>query len=65
VFATLYYEAAQSLREGAVEEKLTALAYLWQATAHARLLASLTGGLRASVPTSRGTPSPPARPAVR
>jgi len=55
VFATLYYEAAQSLREGAVEEKLTALAYLWQATAHARLLASLTGGLRAT----------PARPAAR
>jgi hypothetical protein len=58
VFATLYYEAAQSLREGAVEEKLTALAYLWQATAHARLLASLTGGLRAK-------PSTPARPSVR
>ena len=55
VFATLYYEAAQSLREGAVEEKLTALAYLWQATAHARLLASLTGGLRTN----------PARPAAR
>lgn len=55
VFATLYYEAAQSLREGAVEEKLTALAYLWQATAHARLLASLAGGLRAT----------PARPAAR
>ena len=55
VFATLYYEAAQSLREGAVEEKLTALAYLWQATAHARLLASLTGGLWAT----------PARPAAR
>jgi len=55
VFATLYYEAAQSLREGAVEEKLTALAYLWQATAHARLLASLAGGLRTH----------PARPAAR
>jgi hypothetical protein len=55
VFATLYYEAAQSLREGTVEEKLTALAYLWQATAHARLLASLTGGLRTN----------PARPAAR
>ena len=55
VFATLYYEAAQSLREGAVEEKLTALAYLWQATAHARLLASLSGGLRAT----------PARPVAR
>jgi hypothetical protein len=55
VFATLYYEAAQSLREGGVEEKLTALAYLWQGTAHARLLTSLAGGLR---PT-------PARPAAR
>jgi hypothetical protein len=65
VFATLYYEAAQSLREGAVEEKLTALAYLWQATAQARLLASLTGGLRATPAATRGTPSSPARPAVR
>lgn len=65
VFATLYYEAAQSLREGAVEEKLTALAYLWQATAHARLLASLTGSPRTFAPASRGTPSSPARPAVR
>ena len=65
VFATLYYEAAQSLREGAVEEKLTALAYLWQATAHARLLASLTGGLQATPAAARRTPSPPARPAVR
>ncbi len=55
VFATLYYEAARSLREGSVEEKLTALAYLWQATAHARLLTSLAGGLR----------SIPARPAAR
>lgn len=55
VFATLYYEAARSLREGSVEEKLTALAYLWQATAHARLLTSLAGGLRAT----------PAKPAAR
>jgi len=43
------------MREGTVEEKLTALAYLWQATAHARLLASLTGGIRTN----------PARPAAR
>ncbi len=46
IFATLYYEAARSLREGTAEDKLTALAYLWQATAHARLLAWLSGGLR-------------------
>lgn len=63
VFAVLYYEAAQSLREGSVEEKLTALAYLWQATAHARLLATLAGGLR-DVPFTR-SPSPPSRPAAR
>jgi hypothetical protein len=64
VFATLYYEAARSLREGTAEEKLTALTYLWQATAHARLLASLSGGLReAQSPAHRTQPAPrsPAR----
>jgi hypothetical protein len=64
VFATLYYEAARSLREGTAEEKLSALAYLWQATAHARLLASLSGGLRAAPSTTRG-PAPASRPAAR
>jgi hypothetical protein len=64
VFATLYYEAARSLREGTAEEKLTALAYLWQATAHARLLASLSGGLRVIPSATRG-PAPPSRPAAR
>ena len=64
VFAILYYEAAQSLREGSVEEKLTALAYLWQATAHARLLASLTGGLREIPPGARGPATSP-RPVAR
>jgi hypothetical protein len=64
VFSILYYEAARSLREGTAEEKLTALAYLWQATAHARLLASLSGGLRESATPGRrtqSTPRPPAR----
>lgn len=65
IFATLYYEAAQSLREGIVEEKLTALAYLWQATAHARLLATLTGGLRSTAGAAPGAPSSPTRPAMR
>jgi len=65
VFSILYYEAAQSLREGSVDEKLTALAYLWQATAHARLLTSLTGGLRATAPAARGATSSPPRPAAR
>jgi hypothetical protein len=64
VFATLYYEAARSLREGTAEEKLTALAYLWQATAHARLLASLSGGLRAIPSATRG-PAASSRPAAR
>jgi len=64
VFSILYYEAARSLREGTAEEKLTALAYLWQATAHARLLASLSGGLRAIPSATRG-PAAPSRPTVR
>jgi hypothetical protein len=59
VFSILYYEAARSLREGTAEEKLTALAYLWQATAHARLLASLSGGLREAPSPARRAPAAP------
>jgi len=46
VIAALYYEAASFLREDDLDAKLSALTYLWQATAQARLLAFLAGGLR-------------------
>ncbi len=61
LFATLYYEAAQFLREDTLDAKLSALAYLWYATAEARLLAFLAGGLRLErmLPGPAPSPSPP------
>jgi hypothetical protein len=60
VLAALYYEAARALLEDDLDAKLTALTYLWQATAQARVLALLAGGLRpAGSPV--GQPGQPAR----
>jgi hypothetical protein len=46
VLSALYYEAARALLDEDLDAKLTALAYLWQATSQARVLALLAGGLR-------------------
>jgi hypothetical protein len=58
--AALYYEAARFLVEEDLDDKLTALTYLWQATAQARVLALLAGGLRPAHSPS-GQPGQPPR----
>ena len=60
VLSALYYEAARALLEDDLDAKLTALTYLWQATAQARVLAFLAGGLRPAG-SPPGQPGPPAR----
>ncbi|RMF90171.1 MAG: PDZ domain-containing protein [Nitrospinota bacterium] len=58
IFSAFFYEAAKFLREQDLEGKLSALAYLWYATAEARMLAFLGGGLRLERPLPVQQPAP-------